>query len=390
LHTASEIMGGLYIHIPFCVKKCVYCDFYSVTDLSGTVSFPASLEREMQLAGHTPLAFDTLYIGGGTPSVLGAAAIEQIIAAAFGNFKIRSDAEATIEVNPGTVTQDDLVRYRQAGGNRLNIGVQSFHEKNLRFLGRIHTAKEALSAFDRARRAGFDNVGLDLIYGLPEQDKGNWLDDLDRATRLNPEHLSCYMLTCETGTPLDRDVKSGRTQLPVDDTLRELFETTIEYLASHGFFHYEVSNFARITEDGRTPWMSRHNWKYWSLAPYIGLGPSAHSFIEPDRRWNHSSLEKYLQDIRAGKLPIADKEQLTREQMIMETIYLGFRTTAGVDLAKFQKRCSLNFLKYFEATISEFEKDDLLKVTKTHCALTRKGMILLDGITAVFTNQDVA
>jgi oxygen-independent coproporphyrinogen-3 oxidase len=216
------------------------------------------------------------------------------------------------------------------------------------------------------------------------------LDDLDRATRLNPEHLSCYMLTCETGTPLDRDVKSGRTQLPVDDTLRELFETTIEYLASHGFFHYEVSNFARITEDGRTPWMSRHNWKYWSLAPYIGLGPSAHSFIEPDRRWNHSSLEKYLQDIRAGKLPIADKEQLTREQMIMETIYLGFRTTAGVDLAKFQKRCSLNFLKYFEATISEFEKDDLLKVTKTHCALTRKGMILLDSITAVFTNQDVA
>jgi oxygen-independent coproporphyrinogen-3 oxidase len=383
-------MGGLYIHIPFCVKKCVYCDFYSVTDLSGTVSFPASLEREMQLAGHTPLAFDTLYIGGGTPSVLGAAAIEQIIAAAFGNFKIRSDAEATIEVNPGTVTQDDLVRYRQAGGNRLNIGVQSFHEKNLRFLGRIHTAKEALSAFDRARRAGFDNVGLDLIYGLPEQDKGNWLDDLDRATRLNPEHLSCYMLTCETGTPLDRDVKSGRTQLPVDDTLRELFETTIEYLASHGFFHYEVSNFARITEDGRTPWMSRHNWKYWSLAPYIGLGPSAHSFIEPDRRWNHRSLEKYLQDIRAGKLPIADKEQLTREQMIMETIYLGFRTTAGVDLAKFQKRCSLNFLKYFEATISEFEKDDLLKVTKTHCALTRKGMILLDSITAVFTNQDVA
>lgn len=390
MNTDLEIPGGIYIHIPFCLKKCVYCDFYSVTDLSGTVSFLASLEREMRLTGHTPLTFDTLYIGGGTPSVLGAAAIEQIIAAAFGNFKIRSDAEVTIEVNPATVTQDDLLRYRQAGGNRLNIGVQSFNQKNLRFLGRIHTAKEALSTFDRARRAGFDNVGLDLIYGLPEQDKGSWLDDLDRATRLDPEHLSCYMLTRETGTRLDRDVKSGRTHLPVDDTLRELFETTIAYLAGHGFFHYEVSNFARVPEGGGTPWMSRHNWKYWSFAPYIGLGPSAHSFIEPKRHWNHRSLEKYLQAIRAGKLPIADKEQLTREQMIMESIYLGFRTTAGVDLAKFQKRCGIDFLKCFAATISGFEKDGLLKVTATHCALTRKGMVLLDGITAEFTNQDVA
>jgi oxygen-independent coproporphyrinogen-3 oxidase len=381
--------AGLYIHIPFCKSKCLYCDFYSITDLSGTASFVAALEREMELVGQTVLAFDTLYIGGGTPSMLDAAAIERITAAAFQNFNFHPDVEITIEVNPGTVKLEDLQKYRQAGINRLNIGVQSFREANLKFLGRIHSRAEAIASIDRGRQAGFENIGLDLIYGLPKQDESQWLEDLDRAIQIDPEHLSCYILTRESGTALDRQMASGRINLPDDDNLRRLFEGTIDHLTRHGFQHYEVSNFARKADIACSPWQSRHNRKYWSFAPYLGLGPSAHSYRKPQRHWNHRSVEKYLKDIRLGKLPIAERENLTREQMIMETIYLGFRTTKGIDLGNFKHRLGFDFVKTFGETISELEKDDLLKLSETHCALTVKGMALLDSITAAFTNQDV-
>ena len=389
MSTNREIIGGLYIHIPFCIKKCLYCDFYSITDLSRQNSFLASLKREIQLAGQSPLTFDTLYIGGGTPSVLAAEAIGQIIAAAFMHFYIRPDAEITLEVNPGTVTLSDLKKYRDFGVNRLNIGVQSFHEENLKFLGRSHSQGESLSSLDCARQAGFDNIGMDLIYGLPEQDENNWLNDVKKAVKISPRHLSCYMLTRENGTPLDREVRAGRIRLPAGDSLRKLFGITVDYLTSHNFFHYEVSNFARKTKDGRNSGKSRHNQKYWSFAPYIGMGPSAHSYMDAERYWNHRSVNKYLQDIRQGKLPIAAKEKLSREQMIMEAVYLGFRTTRGIDLADFKHRFGIDFLKIFHETITEFKRDNFLKVTNTHCALTQKGMVLLDSITAAFTNQDM-
>jgi oxygen-independent coproporphyrinogen-3 oxidase len=383
----KQKLGGLYIHIPFCVEKCRYCDFYSITDRAEISSFVAALEREMELAGQTALAFDTLYIGGGTPSVLDAAVIDRIIAAAFQHFNFHSDVEVTIEVNPGTVILEDFQKYRQAGINRLNIGVQSFREANLKFLGRIHAREEAVVSIERGRQAGFENIGLDLIYGLPQQDESQWLEDLDRAIQINPEHLSCYILTRESGTALDRQVAAGRINLPAEDNLGRLFEVTIDHLTRHGFHHYEVSNFARQADVDCSPWKSRHNRKYWSFAPYIGLGPSAHSYREPQRHWNHRSVEKYLEDLRLGRLPIAEKENLTREQMIMETIYLGFRTTRGINLAEFKSRLGFSFVKTFGETISDLEIDDLLKVSKTHCALSVKGMALLDSITAAFTNQ---
>ena len=389
MHTDPEILGGLYIHIPFCLKKCLYCDFYSITDLSHQNSFLASLKREIQLAGQSPLTFDTLYIGGGTPSVLAAEAIGQIIAAAFMHFNIGPDAEITLEINPATVTLEDLKMYRNFGVNRLNIGVQSFHEENLKFLGRIHSKSEALASLDWARQAGFDNIGLDLIYGLPQQDEKNWLDDLERAVQISPEHLSCYLLTRESGTPLDRHVRSGRVRLPAEDSLKILFEITVNCMINHNFLHYEISNFAHKTKDGRDCRKSRHNLKYWSFAPYIGLGPSAHSYLEPVRYWNHRSVEKYTRDIRKGKLPIAQKEKLSREQMFMEAVYLRFRTTRGIELADFKNRFGMDFLEAYNETITNFKKDDLLEVTKTHCRLTRKGMVLLDSITAEFTNQDM-
>ena len=379
-----ETPAGLYIHIPFCVKKCLYCDFYSCVDLAEAGLYTAALKREMKLSGPSSLAFDTLYIGGGTPSVLDAAAIEQIIAAAFRHFDIRSDAEITVEVNPGTVTLDGLRRYRQSGVNRLNIGVQSFLEENLKFLGRIHSSEKAQSTIGWARQAGFDNIGLDLIYGLPEQDEYRWLDDLDRALKISPEHLSCYILTRESGTLLDEEMHAGRIRLPAEDRLLRLFNATIDHLTNSGFLHYEVSNFARKANHACSPWKSRHNQKYWSFAPYIGLGPSAHSYQAPERFWNYRDIEKYLQAIGQDQLPIAGKEKLTREQMIIEAVYLGFRTTQGIDLNDFRNRFGIDFLQTFRDPLDRFANQELLAVAKNHCRLTRKGMVLLDSITAAF------
>ena len=385
----ADKFGGIYVHIPFCVKKCPYCDFYSISDLSGVPTFLKAIRREIETADVTDQVFDTLYIGGGTPSVLEAESIRQITDAANTHFTVCADIEITLEVNPGTISRESLRDFRRAGVNRLNIGVQSFQSNNLRFLGRIHSAAEAALTIEWARQAGFDNIGLDLIYGLPAQDKENWLGDLTRAIETETEHLSCYMLTIESDTPLGRDVAAARIRLPSDGTVRELFDTTIDFLTTHGFVQYEISNFARQTGVGSEPRFSRHNQKYWSFAPYIGLGPSAHSFIEPERYWNHRRLEDYMRQIEAGRSPIAEREKLTKEQMIMEAIYLGLRTTRGIELDAFEKRFGTNFLNSFEAKIAGFEKDDLLKLTQTHCVLTRKGMAFLDSIVAMFTSQDI-
>ena len=385
----ADKFGGIYVHVPFCVKKCPYCDFYSITDLSAVSPFLKALRREIETVSVTEQVFDTLYIGGGTPSVLEAESIRQIIDAANTHFTVCADIEITLEVNPGTISRESLRDFRRAGVNRLNIGVQSFQSNNLRFLGRIHTAAEAALTIEWARQAGFDNIGLDLIYGLPAQDKENWLGDLTRAIETETEHLSCYMLTIESDTPLGRDVAAARIQLPSDGTVRELFDTTIDFLTTHGFVQYEISNFARQTGAGSELRFSRHNQKYWSFAPYIGLGPSAHSFIEPERYWNHRRLEDYMRQIEAGQSPIAEREKLTREQMIMETIYLGLRTTRGIEFDAFEKRFGINFLNSFEAKIADFEKEDLLKLTQTYCVLTRKGMAFHDSIAAMFTSQDM-
>lgn len=377
------------MHIPYCVRKCSYCDFYSRVDHSSVPVFLESLEREIEMVGRIDQTFDTLYIGGGTPSVLGPAAVARIIETIHRHFNICNDVETTLEVNPGTVSRESLTGYRRAGINRLNIGVQSFHDDNLKFLGRIHSAGDAISSTEWARQAGFGNIGLDLIYGLPGQDRKAWLGDLDRALEADVEHISCYILTIEPETLLGRGVKAGRIEMPADGAVRELFDTTIEFLASNGFQHYEISNFARQAESGSGVRCSRHNQKYWSFEPYIGLGPSAHSFFSPERRWNHRSIEKYVQQIKAGQLPIAGKETLTREQMIMEAIYLGLRTNRGIDLDGFEKMFEISFLKTFEVTIAALAKDRLLKVTDSHCVLSAKGMAYLDSVAAMLASQDI-
>jgi oxygen-independent coproporphyrinogen-3 oxidase len=381
--------AGLYIHVPFCVHKCSYCDFYSITDLSQRTSFLTSLEKEMQLADENLLTFNTIYIGGGTPTVLGTDYISRCMTAVHRYFSIEPDVETTLELNPGTVIAGDLKDYRNAGINRLNIGVQSFQNDNLQFLSRIHSGNDALVSFEWARQAGFENIGLDLIYGLPGQNKKKWLKDLDRAAQMQPEHISCYMLTRESGTPLDLDMKSGRIHPPAEETVRDLFDTTIDFLTARSFVHYEISSFAGMTSAKAEPMMSKHNLKYWSFAPYIGLGPSAHSFVESMRFWNHHHLKKYIEQLEAGKLPMAKSEILTREQMVMEAIFLGFRTTRGIDLDAFRNKFRLNFSQIYSDTIAEFQTKGMLDLSEQHCYLTRQGLPLLDSIVAAFTNQDI-
>jgi oxygen-independent coproporphyrinogen-3 oxidase len=385
----SSKNAGLYIHIPFCMRKCPYCDFYSVTDLALKPRFLKALIAEMQLVSAEGLCFDTLYIGGGTPSVYGYPDIGQIITAISRNFELHPYAEITIEVNPGTVSIEQLKGYREAGINRINIGVQSFYPQNLDFLGRIHSANEARNAVTNAQRAGFQNIGLDLIYGLPDQSKADWRADLQQAVDYDPTHLSCYMLTYEKGTPLYNGLKGGQIQPLADGNVRTLFETTIEYLEEHKYLQYEISNFARIGNDGK-PHISKHNLKYWNRVPYIGLGPSAHSFVEPQRYWNVSSVGPYIAAVESGRLPVAEQEVLSEQQQMIEAIYLGLRMTAGIDLVGFKAKYGIDFIKAFKAVITDLEKRNYVEVKNSRCALTKRGRAFLDSITTMFVTHDVS
>jgi len=371
--------AGLYIHIPFCIRKCHYCDFYSITDHSIVKEFVDALILEMEMYSEVELLFDTLYIGGGTPSILKSAEIDRIIEKAFSLFQITPDPEITIEVNPGTVTAESLKSFRQSGINRVNIGIQSFQDGNLKFLGRIHSAEEGETAIKWAQNAGFENIGLDLISGLPGQTVKSWLFDLETALRFEPEHLSCYMLTYENGTPLYNDLKNGRIK-PISESLAaSLFGSTGDFLENRGYIHYEISNFARSEEK-----ISLHNTKYWAFAPYIGLGPSAHSFYGTMRSWNRRNVSSYIKNVEAGIPPVEIKEDLTREQQIIEAVFLGLRQNCGINIGYFNKYFNVRFEDIFSDTISNLTKKELVVIRDDRCALTRKGMVLLDSICAEF------
>jgi len=381
--------AGLYIHIPFCLKKCPYCDFYSITDTSLHPAFMDVLVSEMRMTRGWNLTFDTLYMGGGTPSALDAKTIGKIIDTARESYEILPHAEITLEVNPGTVSLNKFEEYQGAGVNRINIGIQSFDPVNLHFLGRIHSGRDARVAITRGQKAGFKNIGLDLIYGIPNQTKKSWLTDLKLAVESEPQHLSCYILSFEPGTPLYRDRQEGRLKHLTDPQICELFETTLEFLSDHGYVQYEISNFARASTgssglNGAECNRSRHNMKYWRFVPYVGLGPSAHSFQEPKRYWNYADVKKYIRSLEAKKLPIAGEERLSIEQLMIEAIYLGLRQTKGIVIDDFDKKFGVNFKNLFEEIIADLETRGLAELFQNRCALTSKGMLYLDSIAAMF------
>ncbi len=382
--------AGLYIHIPFCLKKCPYCDFYSITDLSLQPPFLDALTAEIHRTRAVDGVFDTLYIGGGTPSVLNIQTIDKVIETAHQCFDILSNAEITLEVNPGTVNLEQLTGYRRAGVKRVNIGIQSFNSANLGFLGRIHSGKDAETAVKWAQKAGYENIGLDLIYGIPEQTRASWLMDLQLAVEFLPQHLSCYMLSFEPGTPMYKDLQNRVFNPLPEHQVCEMFEATHSFLSAHDYVQYETSNFAHevVCDSGIKSFQSnrsRHNMKYWNFAPYIGLGPSAHSFIEPQRYWNHPNVKKYIQELSAGRLPRAQTETLTREQLMIEALYLGLRQTKGIVVDAFDKKFDVNFKAMYAEVITDLEEKGLMEFSQNRCALTSRGMLYLDSIAAMFT-----
>jgi putative oxygen-independent coproporphyrinogen III oxidase len=367
--------AGLYIHIPFCQQKCRYCDFYSTTDLNRAPDFLEGLKKEMALCKEPGTRVDTLYIGGGTPSLLTPKQVGKIVDWAAAGFDLDPSAEMTLEVNPATATKRDLQDYAAFGFNRLNIGVQSFNDQQLSFLGRLHSGQQAMAAVQAAIDAGFKNIGLDLIYALPNQTPSMWKKDLMQAMRLAPKHLSCYMLTYEPHTPLYNDQQSGRT-VPLKEQLSaDLFRMTHDFLGVAGYEHYEISNFARGSR-----WRSKHNQKYWNFVPYFGIGPSAHGFSWPKRWWNHRSLSRYLEDLNQDKVPRSDQEELNNEQLIIEALYLGLRQSDGLDLSWFQQLFHIDFKLYFHTALERFDAQQWIEMDARRCRLTLEGMLFLDRI----------
>ena len=329
---------GLYIHFPFCLKKCLYCDFNSSASSRLTPQeYAALLLREMELRQRElpePTSAATLYFGGGTPSLMGPELVGTLIEAAAVRFGLQADAEVTLEANPGTLTPERLAGYRAAGVNRLSLGIQSFEDRLLAKLGRVHTAREAADAFEAARRAGFDNISIDLMHSLPEQSLLQWREALGQGIALGPEHISAYALTVEGGTPFARLHEAGELALPGEEEAARMFESTAELLGRAGYLHYEISNFAR------PGCQSRHNSAYWSRLSYLGFGAGAHSFVNRDglgRRWRNScDLKAYREALEAGAIAEREAEMLTLEEAVSESFFLGLRRLEGLDLAPLQ------------------------------------------------------
>jgi len=372
---------GLYIHIPFCKKKCRYCDFasYPVTDPDTHLSYILKViyeiraKRAMISGGAAPPFVETIYIGGGTPSLLEAGFISELLDAIYVTYRVAEDAEITIEVNPGTVDEEKFKHYRAAGVNRLSIGAQSFDAGALAFLGRIHSAADILTCVEDAREAGFDNVNLDLIFGVPGQTLSGWENDLITAAALAPEHLSFYDLHIEEGTPLFKDFSDGVFEELDDDDDRRMYHFAKGYLADRGLLQYEISNSARPGYE------SRHNLKYWSMEPYIGFGAGAHSYFGGRRFSNKPELALYLAAEDDREMTDWTHENTLSDDM-SEYIFLGLRRTAGIEPARFSAAFGRDFWELYGEETEQLIKRGLLEKSGDALRLTSLGLDLANSV----------
>ncbi len=322
----EEARAGLYVHVPFCVSRCNYCAFASDTQLAPRPDYLAGLAREAAMRAPTWGRFDTLYVGGGTPSALGLAGLERLVRA-LEPLELTPDASWTVEVNPDDASAELFRGLVALGFERVSLGVQSLDDRALRFLGRRHDAQAAVDAATAAREAGVEDLGLDLIFALPGQSVRHWTLQLERALELEPTHLSCYELTVEPDTPLARAVDGHRVAMPDDDRCRELFLAGSQLLRGRGWDHYEVSNYARAPR-----LRARHNEKYWQHRAYLGLGPAAHSFDGLHRWWNHRELASWAECLDRRAFPAEQEELLDASALRLERLALGFRHHGGVPL----------------------------------------------------------
>jgi oxygen-independent coproporphyrinogen-3 oxidase len=372
---------SLYLHYPFCLRKCLYCSFNSTAEAPcAPEEYGNGLLREMELrsrALESDVSAVTLYFGGGTPSLMAPSLVARLIKTATRLFHLAADAEVTLECNPGTVTRERLAAFRAAGVNRLSLGVQSFDDTMLRSLGRIHTSREARDAFQAARCAGFNNIGIDLIHSLPGQNPAMWREELLQACALGSEHLSVYGLTIEEGTPFFLLEQEGALSLPDEEESAVMYEAASEILPAHGYEQYEIANFAR------KGYRSVHNSGYWVRRPFLGFGAGAHSFLRSPgygiRFSAPESTEEYLLSLKQGTLPVSETRTLSRRDAMAECLFLGLRTSDGVSLDRFRREFSVSFAEAYGDSCAGLFSAGLLEI--------REGFLRLPPKARVVSNQ---
>ena len=367
--------AGIYIHIPFCAVKCMYCDFYSVADKNDQIpSFIQALIKEIKMSKtlQDDIIFDTIFIGGGTPSLIDAKFLEKIISVLDKKFDLSNVNEFTIEANPGEAPKDRLKDFLSLGINRLSIGVQSLHPQLLSFLSRIHNTKQVFSTFDNARSVGFENISCDLIYSIPGQTWSMWKKDLQKIISLQPNHISAYTLTVEKGTTLFDLVRNHRVKMPTDDRTGYWFLNTHKILERGGYPGYEISNFSS------TDMQCKHNLHYWKIDPYLAFGPSAHGF-DGERRWNNTrSLNNYFQKIKSNEQPVSTIENLSNLDLVNEALGFGLRMKEGFSISLIPKQHLKIFNQKYKLIKEKYPK--LIFDRENRIFLTIKGMLLSDQI----------
>jgi len=370
-------MAGVYIHIPFCKSFCSYCDFYSVTDCSKTEAFVEAVTREAAIrSGYLyNETVDTVYLGGGTPSLLSETQAERIMAAVRSNFRIGSDPEITVEVNPDDIKPGYISSLSALGVNRVSVGVQSWDDGRLKYLGRRHTAQQSAAALETVFSEGIKNVSADLIYGIPGMTKADLMKDIEKTLTFPVTHVSAYHLTIEEGTPLYRMKEKGKLTETDEETSNSMFMLLVSLLRERGFIHYEISNFAL---EG---YISRHNSAYWKQVPYIGLGPSAHSFDRRSRQWNVSDVKEYIRSVNEGKVPF-EREDLDRLTLFNEYVMTALRTLWGIDLIYVENSYDKELHDYLVNMSGKYIRYGMMKRERDTLSLTDQGRMISDNIIA--------
>lgn len=368
-------MAGIYLHIPFCKQACYYCNFHFSTSLAQQPALIKQMLREINLQQDylTGQTVTSIYFGGGTPSLLTRNDLQQLLDKIYTTFKIDPDAEITLEANPDDLSPEKLSELRAAGINRLSIGVQSFHEEDLRWMNRAHDSRQALQSIRDAREAGFDNLTIDLIYGGPTLSDEGWAANVQQAIDLGVQHLSCYALTVEPGTALDQFIRKKKVPLLDTDKAARHFEQLMQWTANAGYEHYEISNFAL------PGWHSRHNSSYWQSQPYLGLGPSAHSFNGHSRQWNIANNALYIKSMERDTVPF-ELEELTPTMMLNEYIMTTLRTSQGCLLPVVAERFGTDKRDTLLKMAGPFLDKGWMVLRNEALVLTPEGRLFADGI----------
>ncbi|HEY4799794.1 MAG TPA: radical SAM family heme chaperone HemW [Bacteroidia bacterium] len=368
-------MAGIYLHIPFCKQACHYCDFHFSTSLKNKKEFLKALQKEVFLRKDylRTKEISTVYFGGGTPSVLSKEEILEVFSALSNYFSIDPDAEITLEANPEDLSKQKLKDLSETPVNRLSIGIQSFSDEDLKFLNRVHTAREASGSVKEAQDTGFKNITIDLIYGIQTLTHDQWKKNMEQAFALNVPHISCYSLTVEDGTALANYIKKGTMPVVSSEKSADQFEMLMNEMKRNGFIQYEISNFCKEGFE------SKHNNSYWQGETYLGLGPSAHSFDGVSRQWNISSNAAYLSAVKKGELP-AEAEVLTETQKFNEYVLTALRTNKGMDLNFVREKFPSAYYSLLQDGLIDFIKQKLVLQKKNKIILSDKGKLFADKI----------